>query len=177
MGLSIYDVNAWVEDTPYNINDIYEYPANSKNFYYAAVKHQSGSDFDEDFGSSFSDGITTVNGKSYPKFFWTPSYNSQLQVKPSVKSVQFGDGYSSNAPDGINNILLPFNLTFDKRDENETRAILHFLNQRAGAASFNFVPPFPYNSLNKLFLCKTWNFQTIFANNHTIQCEFMETPL
>ena len=166
MGLSLYSIPTWASDTTYEINDVYKY---GTLYYYATSRHQSSSTF----SSEFSDGITTFNGKTKAKFFWSPSYNSPLQIRPNVKVVQFDDGYSSSAPQGINNILLPFNLTFDKRDDNETRAILHFLNQRKGAESFVFTAPFPYN-IAKLYVCRNWDFITVFVNNHTVRAEFVE---
>ena len=51
--------------------------------------------------------------------------------------------YLSN--DGINNILLPFTLIFDKRSNSQARAILHFLDARRGSESFIMTPPPPFN--------------------------------
>lgn len=167
-GISLYNIPLFVEidtNTIYNINDIVRYQG---LFYYSLIRQSSGT-----FDSSKWGGIINYNGTNRPNFIWTPAYNSSLTIKPNVKTVQFGDGYSANSPDGINNILLPFNLTFDKRDNSETKAILHFLNQRKGAESFIYQPPFPYN-INKIFICKNWDFSTIFENNHTIRAEFIE---
>lgn len=168
-GISIYvdDLTAtWKANTYYVVNSFYKY---NGQFYYALVDHNSGATF----SSSFSGGVTLYNGRNKPEFIWNPTYNSDLSVRPNVKIVQFGDGYSSSAKDGINNVLLPFNLLFDKRDDNEARAILHFLDKRAGAESFVFTPPFPFN-IDKLFVCRNWTFSTVFANNHTIRAEFIE---
>jgi phage-related protein len=169
-GLSIYDVSYWVANTQYNLWDIYEYPRYSQKYYYSLSKHNSGLTFN----SAFSGGISTYNGKVKPKFIWIPSYNSNIEVKPSIKEVRFGDGFVQRSPDGINNILLPFNLTFDKRTDAETRAILHFLNTRAGHQSFIFMPPPPFN-INKLFVCAQWRHNIVFQNNNTIDCQFQET--
>lgn len=168
-GLSIYTITDWSPNTSYNVNDIFLYQG---NYYYSIVKHNSGASFN----TGYSNGITTFNGQSKPYFFWKPSYNPDISIQPNVKKVQFGDGYDQSSPDGINNILLPLNLTFDKRTDNEARAILHFLYARKGAESFVFTPPFPYN-MNKLFKCGQWRHNHIFANNHTITVVFNEAVI
>lgn len=166
-GLSIYNAASdWERNTPYNLYDIYLYGG---KYYYAISKHNSGGIFNP----NYSDGITSYNGKVKPYFFWKPSYNSNVSIKPVIKKNQFGDGYSQSSPDGINNILLPFSLTFDKRTDAEARAILHFLHLRKGSESFVFVPPFPYNT-NKLFKCEQLEHSQIFANNHTVNAIFNE---
>src|SRR6266496_2102532 len=135
MAASIYSIPDWSINTNYSKNDIYKY---NNLYYYAISNHNSGSVFD----INFSNGIIMYNGSNKPYFFFTPSYNSNTDIKPSVKEVKFGDGFTQRSPDGINNVLLGFNLTFDKRTDAETRAILHFLTTRAGHQSFVFVAPF-----------------------------------
>lgn len=166
-GLSIYDVSNWYERTVYDQNDIYRH---GNLYYYAKVKHNSSTFFDPDL----SDGNISYNGSTKPYFFWIPSYNSNINIRPALKKIQFGDGYSQSIPDGINNILLPFSLIFDKRTDMEARAILHFLNTRKGNESFVFTPPFPFNT-NKLFRCEEFNHTQVFANNHTVNAVFSES--
>jgi len=167
-GLSIYSVASnFAPYNNYNINDVFIYGG---NYYYVTTKHKSGATF----SNNYVNGIISYNGTNKPYFFWKPSYNSDISIQPVIKKTQFGDGYSQSAPDGINNILLPIELTFDKRTDDEARAILHFLYFRKGAESFVFTPPFPYNT-NKLFKCERYRHSQIFANNHTISATFTET--
>ena len=167
--LSIFDVTNWAAQTDYNLYDIYRY---NGFYYYAIKKHNSGIAFN----ANYSDGTITYSGKTKPYFFWKCSYNLESPIKPTVKISQFGDGYRQITPDGINNTLLTFNLTFDKRTDAETRAILHFLYNRKGSESFVYFPPFPYNT-NKLFKCEQYTHTTVFSNNHTITCVLNESPL
>ena len=171
MGLSIYEIENWRAGQNYNIYDIYRYPENSNTYYYSKQKHNSGLTFD----SQFSDGIIEYNGISRPHFFFIPSYNSNIEVRPAIKKIQFGDGFSQRSIDGVNSILLPFSLTFDKRTDAEARAILHFLEMRKGL-SFILTPPFPWN-IKKVFVCESFRHSQIFANNHSISAEFIETPV
>lgn len=169
MGLSIYEgISEWKKHQNYNLYDIYTYGG---HYYYSTVRHNSGLTFDD----QFSNGIIEYNGNNRPYFFFVPSYNSNIEVRPAVKKIQFGDGFSQRSMDGVNSILLPFNLVFDKRTDAEARAILHFLEMRKGL-SFIFVPPFPWN-IKKIFVCESFRHSQIFANNHSISAEFIETPV
>lgn len=166
-GLSIYEIENWRTDTNYDIFDIYKY---QNLFYYAVQKHNSGITFNPEF----SDGIIEYNGVNRPYFFFRPSYNSNIELSPSIKKVQFADGYAQRSIDGINNTLLPINLAFDKRTDVEARAIIHFLEARKGL-SFIFTPPFPWN-IDKIFVCESFNHTQLFANHHIINAKFVETP-
>jgi phage-related protein len=167
MSLSIYDVGNWTAQTTYNKYDVYRY----NGFYYTSIqKHNSGSTFNPDY----SDGVISYNGVNKPYFFFKPSYNVNINIKPNIKVVQFGDGFRQISPNGLNSILLPIDLTFDKRTDAEARAILHFLTEKGGSKSFIFIPPFPYN-VSKIFTCEEFNHVQVFANNHTIQAKFIES--
>lgn len=170
-GLSLYYYNTqnWAQNTQYSMYDIYKY---QNLFYYATANHNSG----DTFNTSYSDGIISYNGANKPYFFFTPSYNSELNIQPTIKKVQFGDGYAQRTPENINSVLLPFNLSFDRRTDSEARAILHFLNTRKGSESFVFIPPFPFNT-QKLFVCENWTHSQVFVDNHTIRCGFTEVPV
>ena len=173
-GLSLYNYNStsdttWEAGKSYSIYDIYKYAG---FYYYAITNHNSGTTFN----SAYSNGVKVFSGQNKPFFFFIPSYNSELNIQPTVKRTQFGDGYVQRVPENINSILLPFNLTFDRRTDAETRAILHFLNARKGSESFVFLPPFPYNQY-KLFVCENWTHSQVFVDNHTIRAVFQETPI
>jgi phage-related protein len=168
-GLSIYQILNWQQNTSYNLYDIYIY---NNLYYYANRNHNSG----YSFNSNYSNGVLSFNGINKPNFFWKPSYNSNISVKPMIRKTQFGDGYSQVTPDGINNILLPFNLIFDKRSDAHARSIIHFLTVRKGAESFVYSPPFPFN-INKLFRCEEFTHTAVFSDNNTVTATFIETPV
>lgn len=169
MSLNIYNIPDWAANTNYNIDDIVYY---NGYYYYCVVSHNSGNEFSSEYWS----GTINYNGTTKPYFLWIPSYNSEAPIRPSVKEVKLGDGYTQRSPDGINNVLLNFNLLFDLRSESQTNAILHFLHTRAGAESFVFSSFFPYNQ-NKLYICSEWTTPIIFKDNYSIRCVFQETPV
>lgn len=167
MGLSIYNISNWAINTNYDVNSIVNF---NSLFYYATQNHNSGLTFD----STKWDGIINYNGIQKSYFLWIPSYPTETPTKPSIKEIQFGDGYVQRAPENLNSILLTLNLTFDLRLASEARAIIHFLTQRSGWESFVFTPPEPYNT-NKLFVCKEWTHVTNFQDDMQIKAQFMES--
>ena len=168
MGLSLYNIPAWTANTNYAINDIVSY---NSLFYYCVFQHNSSTAFSSDYW----DGITLYNGKNTPIFFWVPSYNDEITVRPSVRTIQYSEGYSQRIPSFINNSLIPINLKFELRTESETRAILHFLESRKASESFLFTPRAPYN-IQKLFICQEFMSTMIFVNAYNISCVFTEVP-
>ena len=108
-----------------------------------------------------------------PHFFWVPSYAPSINSEPTVNIVKFGDGYEQRSPENINSNLLKVSLSFDKRDEAETKAISHFLHQRGAQEAFAFTPPSPYGSMKK-FVCRSWDVTMNFQNNYSISATFEE---
>ncbi|SRR3990167_3462071 len=166
MSISIFDRNEFAAGT-YRLND---YVLNGQYYYYCIIPHVSTSTFD----SSKWGGTITFNGTK-PNFIWKPGYNANTDLSPKVKNIVMGDGYSQRLPDGINNTLLKFNLTFGGRDLDETTAILHFLKQRQGSESFVFTPYAPFGR-QSLFNCQNYSAEFVFVNNYNIQAQFNEVP-
>jgi phage-related protein len=170
MSSSIYGISAWAGSTNYRKNDII---INGNYYYYSALSHLSSSDFSADYNASKWNGIGQDGAETKPYFVWVPSYNSPNTNQPRVKTIQFSDGYALNMKDGINNILLNLDINFENRNLDEATAIIHFLSIRAGAESFLFSPPPPYQSI-KRFLCKEFSDRQVFYDNYSIQCKFTE---
>lgn len=178
MSSSLYDIIDWGGKFSYKKNDVVAFPPGSFNFYYALNDHSRGStDFVESPFSydttKWSNAKTDVNSTTQPHFIWIPSYSSEINQEPLIKSLRLGGGFQQTATDGINSDLLTLNLTFAARDLNETTAILHFLHQRKGQIPFVFSPPIPYQG-NRMFTCSLWNTTSIFQDNFEISATFME---
>ncbi|MDF4005324.1 phage tail protein [Luteibacter sp. PPL552] len=73
-------------------------------------------------------------------FNWRPIGQPAGQVTFRVLKAQFGDGYSQEAPDGINTKVQSWPMQF-QGDEAEVGAIGAFLDRHAGAAGFFWTPP------------------------------------
>ena len=174
MAVDIYTIPDWGPLVTYRKNDIV---TNGGKFYYSTVNHISDpSDFNNDLNQGKWGGNITFNGEEKPFFIWKPSYNYSATVQPNVKTIRFGDGYSQDVKDGINNILLVFDFNFENRDLKEYSAILHFLHSRAGYEKFFFIPPQPYGVVKK-FICKEWTPSQQFIDNYSIRAKFEERAL
>lgn len=165
----IYNINNWATSTTYNVDDIV---LQNNIYYYCTERHTSGT-FATDLTAGKWNGTVTVNGQSKPFFFWKPSYNYSLDIKPAIKSIKFGDGFEQTLGDGINNILLSITLQFNERGLGEYSAILHFLHTRAGFEQFYFIPPQPFGVLKK-FTCPNWRPTQNFYENYSLEAEFQE---
>ena len=177
--LSLYTVNNWSAADSYSKNDIVIYGG---NYYYSLVDDNLNKipSTALNINNIYWGGYRAYSGVIRAEFFWKPSYNSQLQMKPASNVIKFGNGYEQRIADGINNNLQKFNLNFEGRDKNETRAIAHFLHKRKGVDSFFFDAPFPYNfdgsqSYPKRFFCDEWDIAYNFYNNYSITAKFSET--
>jgi len=127
------------------------------------------------------DGYISINGNLIPNFWWKPSYNARVELKPRIKINQFGNGYQQRIVDGINSNLVEMNLNFENRSELETVSILHFLNQRNGQESFIFNIPTIFSKSNSRlttrFTCPEWSPTYVSYNNYNLDLRFIEVPL
>ncbi len=169
--MSIYNKSIWLNSTTYNKWDVIKY----NNLFYYSLQDVNLNQTPATV-SNYWAGITTHLGRIKPSFVWRPSYNGNNNLEPKVKNITFGDGYSQKISDGINNILLNLELTFDLRSDAESEAINHFLFERKGSESFVFTPNIPYN-IPKLFVCDNWSENLAFYDNHSIRCNFKETTV
>lgn len=76
--------------------------------------------------------------------------------------------------DGINYNMLEFNVAFNKRSNSETRALLKFLDDKAGFKIFEYTLPQPYNKTINVF-CPEWSHTYNFLNNNDITIKLIET--
>ena len=84
---------------------------------------------------------------------YKPRVGASKSSAPTVRNVQFGDGYSQRITFGLNQDpkewTLEWNVTEENSDEIET-----FLEARGGAESFDWTPP-DSNTSNK-WICSEW---------------------
>lgn len=168
--MDLYNIPNWAASTTYEIDDIVFY---NNTYYYCLVRHTSASSFLTDFNSSYWGGTFNYKGVTKPYFHWKISYGYNVDIKPNIKTIQFGDGYAQKMADGLNNILLPFNLSFEDRGLQEITAILHFLSSRGGYQKFYWIPPAPWNVV-KIFTCPQWTPTQAFYDKYNLTCNFQE---
>lgn len=174
MSTNIFTISNWASSTDYLKHDIV---LKDSRYYYAIIDHTSDSLFTSDFNGGKWGGIEIdLNGTYKPSFIWQPSFGSSVLVTPRVNQIKFGDGYEQRIQDGINNILLELDLTFEKLDLAEFTAICHFLTERKGKESFFFTPPQPFNS-RKRFISRSFESSWTNINNNVIKTKFEEMPI
>tara|TARA_B110000495_G_scaffold39427_1_gene31806 strand:- start:3349 stop:7935 length:4587 start_codon:yes stop_codon:yes gene_type:complete len=69
---------------------------------------------------------------SSDQFFFDPDYGSTVSFNSRNKIFDFGDGYQSVSPMGINSLRMEMNLKFSNRSSREANCIVHFLENNLG---------------------------------------------
>jgi len=87
-------------------------------------------------------------------FSHLPSTSARKSKAPRVLSVQFGDGYSQRAGDGINLQPQTWSLTFAVRSNTVAAAIELFFETEKGFTSFDWTPP---GGSSAKFICREWS--------------------
>ena len=189
MANSIYNVKEWQPGTPYKKNDIVliKHSIGGSGIaktirYYYALKSSTGANPETNnkpnYSSAYWSGYKSINGEVVPYFLWTPSYNLSTKHAPRTLTVNFGNGYEQRTSDGVFNNLITLNLQFDKRQEKEASAIVHFLKSRKGAESFvvKKLPPI-YTDIEgfpKVFVCSEFTSTFTFHENYTVSAAFIQ---
>ena len=102
----------------------------------------------------------------------TPTYGIQKRSAPTVRKVQFGDGYEARLTYGLNQNPKVYSLTFQV-SETDADTIETFLDARAADnASFDFTPPGEPSSSK--FVCESWDKSIPYVDRATINCTFRE---
>ncbi len=174
MDNSIFNIDVWQANTNYFQHKI----VTSNNlFYYAARNYTSDStSINNDINNGNLVGYIYDRGVQKPYFGWKHSYKANNKNTPRIKVINFGDGYTVRQSDGINSLLLNYNLTFENRSLAEVTAILHFLATRNSVESFIWIPPAPRNSIAR-FVCQEWSDVQEFYGNYSITANFVQTPV
>lgn len=177
---NIFSTADWVSGKSYKKHEIVIYGVSGKKKYFYALQDHLSSDANPpSYTSSFwgghaSDSITgSSNAKIRPYFLWRPSYNLVVSSAPRVNIVKFSDGYEQRVVDGVFNMLLSADVTFEGRDEKEVAAILHFFSILKGHEPFIGTLPHPYDS-PKLYVCRDWSYTYVFYNNYSVRGKFDE---
>lgn len=102
-------------------------------------------------------------------FTYTPDFGASVEVKPSVKTTKFGDGYEQRQSAGINTQPKMWDLKFSYRSDSESAAIVGFLEARAGVENFDWVD---INSVSGKYVCRSWNRSKDHAGLNTVTAKF-----
>jgi phage-related protein len=102
----------------------------------------------------------------------SPSYGIRKVSAPTVRQVQFGDGYIQRTVFGLNQNLKSYSPKWNNISETDADTISDFLDARAGQESFDWTPP--GESSSSKFICQSWSKSISYKNRATIQASFEE---
>ena len=101
-----------------------------------------------------------------------PKYGSSKASQPSLKQVQFGDGYAQVIRHGLNQHPKEWNLKWEV-SETDADTIETFLDARAAdGATFDWSPP--EDSSTYKWRCLSWTKSIPYLNRATIQATFIQ---
>ena len=106
-------------------------------------------------------------------FEYLLDFPAKLKRKPRTLLVQFGDGYSQRASDGINTNLATYSLQAGGLPASVGEDIDTFLSGLNGVDSFSWVPPNP-NSVEGKYICKEWDVSWDDEDEATFSAIFIE---
>lgn len=111
---------------------------------------------------------------SFPTTVPGPSYPIDKQAEPRIKRASFGDGYSQQAPDGINYNLYTWNLSWDVLTSDEKTTIENFLINQKGYITFEWTDP---SSTVYKVKCPSWTVTNFEPSLYKITATFKQAPI
>jgi phage-related protein len=103
----------------------------------------------------------------------SPDYGAQKASQPSVRRVQFGDGYEARLTYGLNQNPKVWTLSFVNLTETDSDTIETFLDARADDNdAFDWSPPDESDTYK--WVCEQWSKSIPVANRATIQATFRQ---
>lgn len=99
-------------------------------------------------------------------------YGASKKSQPSVRSIQFGSGYSQRAQFGINQDPKVWTLSWENRTATDANSIEDFLEARKGVESFSWTPPDDTTSYK--WICQEWTKTMPYSNLFNISATFIQ---
>lgn len=159
----------WAPSTSYEKFDIVYSGRNGNklnNFYYCTGSH-----------SSYAGNSPTGTGSMWTqKFFFEPDEGFSTSFEPTVDTLEYLNSKNQKVRYKKNISTVPMTYTFSSRSDNETKAILHFLENKQGYRRFRHEPPSLFDA-PKVVYCPSWEYKAEYINSHTISLSFKEDPI
>ena len=185
------------EDIPqqaaYGIAFIFVYGHKSGGFDFKNIKASPLSQFfycTEDNISSL-DSVPPESGYWTQEFHWRPSYNTRAAFSAINEYMKLGDGNDYVTNSSINSLPLELSLNFNNRTDKQSKAIIHFLQEKhfpydsifslsynankllsEETGSFRFKYTYPYRKDLK-FTCTNFSHNIASRNNNNIAATFV----
>ena len=153
----------------YKKYDIIYYPISSNNlnnFHYCT----------EDHVSTEETLPMASNSKWTQEFFFEPDIGFQNEVSMSSSKLEFKNSFPLRIKTKNNIAPLKMTYKFSNIDDRQLRAMLHFLENKAGYRRFRHQVPSVYNR-PKVFICSEWSHTWNYFNSHDLEVKLIEDPL
>jgi phage-related protein len=138
------------------------------NFYYCLYDHNSKNGID----TEPTDPLTPWR----QDFFFEPDINFQNTVNLSVAKLDLKNSFTQRIKTKKNISALSLTYKFSNISTKKAKAILHFLENKAGYRRFLLKMDAVYNK-PKVFYAPSWNHTWKYQNSHDIEVQLIEDPL
>ena len=101
-----------------------------------------------------------------------PNFGASKTSQPTVRNVQFGDGYSQRLRYGLGTDLKVWSLTWENISETDSDTIETFLEARGGAEHFDWSPPDDTDTYK--WICQQWSKQMTSAGLNQLTATFQQ---
>ena len=101
-----------------------------------------------------------------------PNYGATKSSQPTVRNVQFGDGYSQRLRYGLNTDPKVWTLTWEHISEADSDTIETFLEARGGAENFEWSPPEDTETYK--WVCQEWSKRMTASGLNSITATFQQ---
>lgn len=136
------------------------------NFYYCSGDHTSN-------GTNSPTGTSSMWTQN---FFFEPDQGFSSNISPSVETLEFKNSMRQKVRTKKNISTFPISYQFGARSDREAKAILHFLENKAGYRRFRHDQPSLFDA-PKVVYCPQWEYQANYINANTISLSFIEDPI
>ena len=141
---------------------------NINNFFYCIKDHNSSDDPNSN---------DLPNSEYWTQdFWWAPEKNQATSAEFSVVNFGESESFKSRRKIEANTAMFPLEYTFEKLTTKRIKAMLHFLEMKAGFRRFKHKTAKIYNR-PKVFICRFWSHTWESSDNHTLQVKFEEDPI
>lgn len=161
----------WQPSTEYKKYDIvYSGISSNKlnNYYYCSGDHESL--------SQSIDGPTGSFSKWTQAFFFEPDAAMQNDVSLKVNKIEMKNSFIQRSKTRRNLSTTNFNYKFTNVTTQQAKALLHYLENKAGFRRFSHTPPSVYNH-EKVFYSPSWSHTWKYYDSHDIEVSLIEDPL
>jgi len=136
------------------------------NFYYCATGHTS----------TVANGPTGASTVWSQAFFFEPDISQNASVDLKSDQLDYKNSFIQRFNTNTNIATFPIEYQFTNISDHQLKAMLHFLENKAGYRRFRHQIPSVYNR-PKVYYCPQWTHTWKYYNSNDLSVSFVEDPL